>query len=399
MAETDDTVDDSRRALRSLRVIDLSTLFSAPQIGAMLGDLGAEVIKVEPREGDPLRRLGVKRDGFSLMFAMVGRNKRSITLDLSSSSGQAVFRRLLSWGDVIIENYPEPLLRRWGLTYRELVKFQPRLVMISVSGYGRDGPYKDRPGAGGVAEAFGGLSHLTGEADGPPTMASVAVGDVMASLWGTIGALAACYYRDAAGGGGQHVDIAMYEPVLFLIAGAIASYNGSMPVPTRHGNRTPGATIRNAYRTQDGQWLIVSANTSHQVSRLRSLIESSGTPGPPDWGPDDDAVDAAVASWIGDRPWQEAYAELLNIRVPASPANDVSALIANPHLSSRHSLQPMDDERLGKMFLVNPPKMSLTPAGARWLAPSLGAHNRDVYGRLLGLSNEEINQLEEEGVI
>jgi len=400
MADGDDSNRPWPQALQSLRVLDLSTLFSAPHIGALLGDMGADVIKIEPKGGDPLRQLGVKRDGLSLMFAMAGRNKRSITLDLSSPQGRAVFRRLLEeWGDVVIENFPEPLLRRWGLTYAELAEIQPRLVMISVTGYGREGPYKDRPGAGGVAEAFGGLSHMTGEADGPPMLASVAVGDLMAPLWGTIGALAACYYRDASAGTGQHVDVAMYEPVLSLVAGAIASYGGPGPAPSRRGNRPAGASIRNAYCSQDGKWLVISANTKQQVSRLQTLIEGEVEAGSAPWGPDGDAADAVIAAWIAARPWREAYGQLLDVRIPVAPANDVGALIDDPHVRHRHSIQPLDDERLGRMHLVGPPKMSFTPGHARWLAPPPGAHNWEIYGGLLGMSRGEMKQLEENGVI
>lgn len=197
-------------ALAGLRVLDLTTLFSAPQVAAMLADLGADAVKIEPPAGDPLRRIGLARDGRSLAWALVARNKRAITLDLDHDAGRALFGRLVERADVLVENLPPERLARWGCGYEALAARNPRLVVVSVSCYGRSGPYRDRPGAGSVAKAFAGLAHLLGEEEGPPLLASVPLGDTLAAVSGVVGALAACWARDAGRtwpGRGQHVDV------------------------------------------------------------------------------------------------------------------------------------------------------------------------------------------------
>src|SRR4051794_40743660 len=192
-------------ALEGLRVLDISTLFAAPQIATALGDLGADVVKVEPPQGDPLRAMGAQRDGRSLMWALVARNKRAITLDFDTKVGLDLLHRLVAQADVLVENCSRSTLERRRCTYDELAMRNSRLVMVSVSCYGASGPYGDRPGAGTLAEAFGGLTNMIGEADGPPMLPSVALGDSVTAMAGVIGALAACYHRDARDGPGQHV--------------------------------------------------------------------------------------------------------------------------------------------------------------------------------------------------
>ena len=262
-------------ALEGLRVLDLSTLFSAPQVSAMLGDLGADVVKLEPRAGDPMRRIGVARDGKSLMWAMVARNKRSITLDLERAEGVAIFHRLIERADVFVENFPRAYLERWHATWEELNALNPRLVMVSVSGFGGTGPYGGRAGAGTLAEAFAGLTHMTGEANGPPLLTSLPVGDILAAISGVVGALAACYHRDARGGSGQHVDVSMYEPVLQLLSGSVVSYDPTGPPPHRMGSRVAGGVPRNTYRTGDDRWVVVSATTLRKRIQIRAACGKS----------------------------------------------------------------------------------------------------------------------------
>ena len=243
-------------ALAGLRVLDLTTLLSAPQVAAMLADLGADAVKVEPPEGDPLRRIGAAREGHSLPWALVARGKRAVTLDLDHAEGRELFGRLVERADVLVENLPTALLARWGCDYPALARRNPRLVVVSVSCYGRSGPHADRPGAGSVAEAFAGLTHLTGEAGGPPLLTAVPIGDTLAAVAGVVGALAACYARDAgsrASGRGQHVDVSMYEPVLQLLATSLVAWDPRDPPPGRMGSRVAGGVPRNTYRARDGR--------------------------------------------------------------------------------------------------------------------------------------------------
>ena len=254
-------------ALEGLRVLDISTLFAAPQIATALGDLGADVVKVEPPQGDPLRAMGAQRGGRSLMWALAARNKRAIALDLDDAAGNDVLHRLVERADVLVENFPRSTLERWHCTYDELASDNPRLVVVSVSCYGATGPYRDRPGAGTLAEAFGGLTNMIGDADGPPMLPSVALGDTVTAMAGVIGTLAACYHRDARGGSGQHVDVSMYEPILHLLAGTVVAYDPTGAAPRRTGSRVAGGAPRNVYGTGDGYWVAVSGTTDAQVAR------------------------------------------------------------------------------------------------------------------------------------
>lgn len=396
----------TRTALEGLRVLDLSTLFSAPQIGAMLGDLGADVVKLELPAGDPLRRLGLSRGGHSLSHAMAGRNKRCITLDLDCQEGREVFARLVDAADVLVENWPRAALERWGATWPELSRRNPRLVVVSVSGFGRSGPYAERPGAGTLAEAFAGLTHLTGEAEGPPMLPSIPVGDVLTAVVGVVGTLAACYHRDAGGGEGQHVDVSMYEPVLELLSGAVVGWEGSGPAPMRSGSRLAGGAPRNVYRAGDARWLVVSATTDAQAGRVLGLLGRDDAAHRERFGKSQariahaDELDALVAEWIAERSREEVLAAFEAQRIPAGPVNDLADLAADPHVRARGSLQVVDDEVLGSVTLVSPaPRLEGTPGRIRHLGAAMGAHNAEVYAEWLSLGAEEFAGLRERGVV
>jgi crotonobetainyl-CoA:carnitine CoA-transferase CaiB-like acyl-CoA transferase len=393
-------------ALEGLRVLDTSTLFAAPQIAAVLGDLGAEVVKVEPPQGDPLRAMGAQRDGRSLMWALAARNKRAITLDFDSEAGRALLQRLVERADVLVENFPRSTLERWHCTYDELVARNRRLVMVSVSCYGATGPYRDRPGAGTLAEAFGGLTNMIGEADGPPMLPSVALGDTITAMAGVIGALAACYHRDTGGGSGQHVDVSMYEPILQLLAGTIVAYDTTGATPRRTGSRVPGGVPRNVYRTRDGHWVVVSGTTDAQVARLLPLIGRDTPEDRARFGRSAarlaaaDELDALVADWIAARDRSDVIEAFLSARIPAAPVNDLPAILDDPHVSSRASLVRIDDDELGPLTMPAPtPRLSATPAQVRATGPRLGAHNDEVFRDWLDLDPAEVVELRRAGVV
>ncbi|MFP8876240.1 MAG: CoA transferase [Myxococcota bacterium] len=396
----------TKSALEGLRVLDLSTLFAAPQIGAMLGDLGADVVQLELPAGDPLRRLGLSRAGRSLSFAMVGRNKRCITLDLDRPEGREVFERLVEQADVLVENWPQSTLERWGATWPELSRRNPRLVVVSVSGFGRTGPYAERSGAGTLAEAFAGLTHMTGEAEGPPMLTSLPVGDILTAVVGVVGTLAACYHRDARGGQGQHVDVSMYEPVLELLSGAFAGWDGIGPPPMRNGSRVAGGVPRNVYRAGDDRWLVVSATTDAQAGRVLGLLGRDSAEDRERFGASAarlahaDELDTLVEEWIAARSRHEALEAFAEQRVPAGPINDLADLLADPHVRARGSLQVVDDEDLGAVTLVGPvPRLGGTPGRIRHLGPGLGAHNAEVYADWLSLDEAALADLRARGVV
>lgn len=363
------TPADEPAPLTGLRVLEVATFFAAPQIGAMLGDLGADVVKVEPPSGDPMRRMGVQREGVSRTWAWVSRHKRSVVLDLDDPDGddRATFARLVGVADVLVENVDAKTRERWGLTFDTLSALNPRLVVVSVSAYGLTGPYSGRPGAGTLAEAFGGLTHMTGEADGPPMLSSVPVGDTLTAFSGVIGALAACWGRDAGDGhgAGQRVDVAMYDPILQVMGGTIAGWTGTGEVPSRTGSRVHGGVPRNVYATSDGGWVAVSGTTDPQVSRLLPLLGLDDDAGRRRYGTAAarasvaDELDALVAEWIAGRDRDMVVAALVDARIPVAPVNDVAAMRDDPHLRARGDLARVD---------------AAVDAGG----PALGAHTAEV---------------------
>jgi len=394
------------KALAGLTVLDISTLFSAPQISAILADLGADVIKVETPGGDPLRAIGAKRQGHSLMWAMVNRNKRAITLDMRQPAGQEMLRQLATKVDVLVENMPMDTLRRWGCTYEELAARNPRLIVVSVSTYGRSGPYSERTGAGTLAEAYGGLTFMTGEADGPPMLPSLPLGDTLCALSGVIGTLTACYHRDVVGGPGQHVDVSMYEPILQLIGPTIAAYESGGEVPMRTGSRVPGGVPRNVYRTADDHWIVVSGTTDAQVARVLALMGEDTSENVARFGRSEDRLkngdelDAMVARWVGSQSRQDALDLLLGVRVPAAPVNDVPSILSDPHIIARGNVVTLPDDEVGSVDVVPAvPQLSVTPGTIRTPAPKLGADNAEVYAQLLGLGADELAELSAKGVV
>ena len=334
----------------------------------MLGDLGADVVKVEAPGGDPMRHMGQQRDGRAVAWELVARNKRSIVLDLDAThddraADRATFARLVGAADVLVENLTPPARERWQCTYEQLAAEHPRLVVVSVSCYGLTGPYADRPGAGTLAEAFAGLTHMTGEPDGPPMLSSVAVGDTVTAFWGVIGALAACWARDASPSErplGRLVDVSMVEPMLHVMAGTIAGWNGHGDPPKRSGSRISGGVPRNVYRSADDRFVAVSGTTDAQVARVLRLLGCDDDESRARFGTAaarrraGDALDELVAAWIAARPRDEVVTAFVDARVPISPVNDARDVLADPQVRAR-----------GAVVEPGP-------------APDLGAHRAEV---------------------
>jgi crotonobetainyl-CoA:carnitine CoA-transferase CaiB-like acyl-CoA transferase len=301
---------------------------------------------------------------------------------------------------------PHQAGRRWGCTYEDLAARNPKLIVVSVSTYGRSGPYAERTGAGTLAEAYGGLTFMTGESDGPPMLPSLPLGDSLCALSGVIGTLSACYHRDVLGGPGQHVDVSMYEPILQMIAPTIAAYEPDGEVPMRTGSRVPGGVPRNVYRTADDHWIVVSGTTDAQVARVLTLM-GADTPEMVDrFGRSEDRLkngdelDALVARWVGSQSRQGALDALLEVRIPAAPVNDVPSILRDPHILARGDVVTLPDDDVGSVDIVAPvPRLSVTPGTIRTAAPKLGADNAAVYAELLGLGADELAQLGAKGVV
>jgi crotonobetainyl-CoA:carnitine CoA-transferase CaiB-like acyl-CoA transferase len=388
-------------------VVDAATLVAGPLVATALGEFGAQVIKVEqPGAGDPLRTWGDRKDGIGLVWKSVSRNKRCITLDLHQAEGQSLFHQLLAVSDVVVMGNRPSALRRWGLDYESIHERHPQLVMLHVSGYGRGGPSSDRPGFGTLAEAMSGFAQVTGQPDGPPTLPPFMLADGVAAQAAAWAVMMALYHRDVHGGTGQLVDVNLIEPLARLIESSTLSFDQLGISPTRVGNRLPASAPRNAYRTADDKWLAISSASSNIVVRVYRSIGRDDLADNPDYidpvrrqerGLE---VDALVAEWVGKRTLDEAMKVFLEAEVAAAPVYDAEQLLADEHLLARGTFRLIDDPDLGPVRVQAPvAQLTETPGGIAHLGQALGAENDAVYGGLLGIGPDRIDELRATGVI
>lgn len=391
-------------ALGGLRVIDCSRLIAGGVLATVLADHGADVVKVEnPRGGDPLRTW--LRDRGELWWKVYARGKRSITLNLTASAGQALLRRLVRDADVLIENYVPGTFERWGLGWDVLSRENPRLVFARVSGWGQDGPYRERPGFGTMVEAMSGFAHTTGDADGPPTLPSFPMADMVAALAGCTAVLAALRHRDQISGRGQVVDISLYEPLLSVLGPDAAGYALDGTVRERHGNTSDNASPRGTYRTRDGKWIALSASTPASTAALFGSLGLGHLLADPRFATNDarvrhnDLVDAALAASIGERTLDEMRGLFESSDLTACAVYDIADITKDPHVIARGILVDVADPQLGAVRMTAPtPRLTATPADVRWAGPPLGAHNAEVYGAL-GISGAELEHLKRDGIV
>ena len=391
-------------ALVGLRVIDCSRLIAGGVLATILADHGADVIKVEnPRGGDPLRTW--LRDRGELWWKVYARGKRSVTLNLAHPRGQALLRRLSLSADVLIENFLPGTFEKWGLGWDVLFKDNPRLVFARVSGWGQDGPYRDRPGFGTMVEAMSGFAASTGPANGPPTLPSFPMADMVAALSGTAAVLAALRHRDHVSGRGQVIDISLYEPLLSLLGPTAAEHALDGTVRARHGNQSDNASPRGTYQTRDGKWVALSASTPASATALFEGLDLGSLLDDPRFATNDarvahnDLVDAALAGAIGSRTLDEMLRLFETTDLTAAPVYDIADITKDPHVVGRGILVDVPDPDLGTVRMTAPtPRLGETPATLSWAGPALGAHNRDVYGSL-GLDEAELHALTRDGII
>ncbi|MFO1195648.1 MAG: CaiB/BaiF CoA-transferase family protein [Burkholderiaceae bacterium] len=402
---TADSDSPSPRALAGLKVLELGQLIAGPFAAKTLADFGADVLKVEPPgSGDPLRRWRMLKDGTSVWWQVQSRNKRSLALDLRTPDGQSIVRRLAAEADVLIENFRPGAMEAWGLAPDDLVAANPRLIVLRVSGYGQTGPYRDRPGFGVVAEAMGGLRHLTGEPGRVPVRVGVSIGDTLAALHGVIGILLALEHRHASGRG-QVVDVALYEAVFNCTESLLPEYSAFGAVREPAGSALPGIAPTNAYRCADGGYALVAGNGDSIFRRLMTLI------GRDDLGADpslaDNAgraaraaeLDEAIGAWTATRTVEEVLRRLEGASVPAGRIYTAADIAADAHYRARGMLDEitMDDgSRLTVPGIV--PKLSATPGRHRRNAPALGQDSEQVL-RELGLSDAQVAGLRARGII
>jgi len=392
-------------ALKGVRVVEMGQLIAGPFAGKTLGEFGADVIKIEaPGSGDPLRNWRMMKDDTSVWWQVQSRNKRSIALDLRSSEGQDIARKLIAEADVLIENFRPGTLEGWGMGWDVLSALNPGLVMLRISGYGQTGPYRDLPGFGVIGEAMGGLRHLTGEPGRVPVRCGISIGDTLAALHGTIGVLTALYHRKVNGGQGQVIDVALHEAVFNVMESLIPEYSAFGAVREAAGSALPGIAPSNAYRCNDG-YVLVAGNGDSIFKRLMTAI------GRPDLGEAPDLagntgrvarvaeLDAAIEAWTAPRSVAEVLAVLGEARVPAGKVYTARDIAEDPHYRARHMIltqQTRDGDEFEVPGVV--PKLMGTPGSVRSAAPRLG-EDTDAVLREIGLSEAQIVALRERKVV
>jgi formyl-CoA transferase len=393
--------------LAGVRVVELGSLIAGPFCGQLLGDFGAEVIKVEdPGRGDPMREWGqVKVQGLSLHWPIIGRNKKSVTADLRREEGRDLVRRLAAKADVLLENFRPGTLERWGLGPEDLWALNPRLVVTRVSGYGQDGPYAPRAGFGAIGEAMGGIRFLTGEPDRPPARVGISLGDSLAATFACLGTLLALWARERTGRG-QVVDSAIYEAVFALMEAEVAEWELAGYQRQRTGSVLPGAVPSNAYRTADGEEVLIAANRDTVFARLAEVMGQPALAEDPRYETNSaraahqEELDGIVGAWAATLPAEELLARLHEAGVPAGRVYQAKDMLADPHYMAREAIVRLAHPLLGSFPMPAPvPRLSATPGRARSLAPALGEHNEEIWGGLLGLSASELAELAKAGVI
>ncbi|MBW6434326.1 CoA transferase [Actinoplanes hulinensis] len=392
--------------LEGVRVVDASTLFAGPLAATVLGDYGADVTKIEhPVKGDPARGHGPAKDGVPLWWTMLGRNKRTVTLDLGAAKGAEVARNLFKDVDVLIENFRPGTLERWGLGPDVLHEINPKLIIARVTTYGQFGPYSHRPGFGTLAEAMSGFAAITGEPDGPPTLPPFGLADGIAALTTAQAIMTALYHRDARGGTGQVIDLAIVEPMLTVLGMQAMVYDQLGQVQQRTGNRSVNNAPRNTYRTVDGRWVAVSTSAQAIAERVMRLVGRPELIDEP-WfatgvgrAAHADVLDEALSGWIGARDLATVTEAFERAQAAIAPVYDIADVFADPQFIARDSVTTAHDPTLGPVRMPGPLyRLSRTPGSIRWTGRPRGADTDDVLAGL-GYDEEERAKLRAEGVI
>jgi formyl-CoA transferase len=393
--------------LQGVRVIEFGQLLAGPFCGQLLADFGAEVIKVEPPgAGDPLRDWGRERaGGRALWFPIVGRNKKSITIDLRREAGQALARQLIAKADILVENFRPGTMEKWGLGYEALSAENPRLIMVRVSGFGQTGPYAGRAGFGAIGEAMGGLRHVVGNPEGAPSRVGISIGDTLAATYAALGATMALHARTTTGRG-QMVDSAIYEAVLAMMESLITEYQQAGYIRERTGPILPGIAPSNVYPTSDGQMILIAANQDTVFRRLAAAMLQPGLAEDPCYathvarGERQAALDALISDWTRTLPAETIETLLEESGVPAGRIYRAPEIIADPHVQARNAIIRILHPEYGELAMQNVvPRLSDTPGGVRHVAPTLGADTESVLTTLLGLSPSAQKVLSDQGVI
>lgn len=398
---------NNRLPLENIRVLELGTLLAGPFTGRLLGDFGAEVIKIEaPDIADPMRRWGKQKDGVGLWWPIQSRNKKSITLNLRKEEGQEIFKKLVSKSDVVIENFRPGTMEKWNLSYETLSEINPRLIMARTSGFGQSGPYKDRAGFGSIGEAMGGLRYVTGFPDRPPSRIGISIGDTLSALFATIGILTALEERHHSGRG-QVVDTALYEAVFSVMESIVPDYLLADYVRERMGNILPGVAPSNIYKSKDNTYVVIGANADRVFERLAEAMGEPELAKNPKYATHDargknmEELDERIESWTKTLEAKEVLDILEKHGVPSGLIYSAKEIVEDPHYKARDMIITMDHPQLGDFPMPGiVPKLSRTPGKVKHPgAEQLGKDNTEIYQKILNYSVEKLSELKSKNII
>ncbi|MDN5843242.1 MAG: CoA transferase [Alcaligenaceae bacterium] len=392
--------------LAGVKVIELGSLIAGPYASALLGQFGADVIKIEPpKGGDPLRRWRKLHDNTSLWWYVQSRNKKSVTLDLKSPEAQDIVRRLVAEADIVIENFRPGTLEKWNLGWGQLSALNPSLIMVRISGYGQTGPASQRPGFAAVAECMGGLRYVTGYPDRAPVRTGVSLGDTLASLYGTIGALMAMHHLKANGGTGQFIDVALYEAVFAVMESLVPEYAMDGHIRERSGSALPGIVPSNTYLCSDGAYVAIAGNADPIFKRLMAAIGRTDLANDPNLAGNEgrvrqtDMIDATIGDWTARHTLEDVLRILGEADVPSGRIYSAADIVRDEQYLAREMIQHFelpDGTPIDVPGIV--PKLSATPGQTRWLGPKLGEHTREVLDAI-GVTPEQFEQMRKAGIV
>lgn len=395
--------------LRGVRVIEFGNFIAGPFLTRMLGDFGAEVIKIEmPGSGDPIRKWGNKTEGGkSVWWATQARNKKCITLNLKTEEGQRLAKELCASADIVVENLRPGALEKLNLGYEDLKEINKKIIMVRISGFGQSGPYRDKGGFGSVGEAMGGLRYVVGTPDAPPPRIGVSIGDTLSSLYGALGTVMALFSQVKNNEQeGQVIDVALYESVFAVMENAIGEYYKYGIVKERTGSILPGVAPSNIYQTKDEKWLIVAANSDNLFERLANAIGKGEWLENPKFshhearGQNQNELDDLISSWVKTKTAEEVLDIMDQNGVPSGPIYSMEDIANDPHYHERDMIKEVADREMGTVHMPGiVPKLSKTPGSIKWSGPAIGEHNEEVYQDLLGLTEEELKRYKESGII
>lgn len=402
------TVQQKRGALDGIRILDLSTVIAAPFGATLLGDFGAEVIKVEmPGVGDPLRNLGPYYEGEGLRWSGIARNKKSLTLDLRQEKGKEILKELVKQSDVVIENFRTGTLEKWGIGYEALKEVNPELIMVRVTGYGQTGPYAHKAGFGTPATAFSGFTYLHGYPDRPPISPSFSLTDYVTGIYVAFATMTALYYRDCQEDGvGQSVDVSLYESMFRMLEFLVTDYDQTGHIKERSPGLSGHSAPAGNFLTKDGSWIILVTSSDKTFERLAHAMDRADMLTDPRYHTNSerlqrfDEVNGIVADWVKTKTKDELQTLLDDCGVPMSPIYSIEDIFNDPQYKARENIVEVQHPRLGKVKIPGVvPKFSETPGSIRDIAPDLGDHNDEILHGLLGYSEEEIAELKAQNII